>query len=424
MPRRARGITTMTVRHAAPGRHYDGDGLVLLIRDGETAYWEYHYTVDDRRRVMGLGRARGRNPIGLAEVREKVADLRRQVKAGEDPLAKKHAARRAAKAAAQQAALRLVSFRTAAGRYIDSHSAGWKNTSKSALQWLAGFRQHVFPAFGDIPVGDIGKAEVLGVLEPLWRTKPDVASRLRARIAAVLDYAKARGWRSGDNPAEWRGNLNELLPKASKVRGERHHAALPWHDLPAFMAKLRALEDDSALVLGFCILTAARSGEARGARWAEVDLTNRTWTVPAARMKAGRTHRVPLSDEAMLVLRMAIGGKTPAANSLIFPGRRSGLPLTDAALLMVVRRITGAGLTVHGFRSTFRDWAAEYASAPRELAEAALAHAVGDRTEAAYFRSDLFERRRKLMESWGIFCTHGEVADSEKVVPMRSGTHA
>ena len=413
MPRRAKGISSIAVRTAGKGRYFDGDGLVLLVRSPEVAFWEFAFTLHGKRRTMGLGRARGRNALGLADARDKVGALRKLVKDGTDPIAQQEAAREAKKAEAQEKAIRAITFRTVAQQYIAAHEAEW-HSGKTAQQWANGFEQYVHPQFGDLPIADISKKHVTAALEPLWKEKPDVASRLRARIASVFDYAKARDWCQGENPAAWRGNIKELLPKASKVRAPKHHPALPWREIGAFMASLGEQNGNAALALRFAILTAARSGEVRGMTWAEIDLANKVWTVPASRIKARREHRVPLSEPALALLHQM---REVSGDKLAFAARQ-GQPLSDMALLTVLRRMGRSDLTVHGFRSTFRDWCAEYMHAPRELAEAALAHAVGNKTEAAYFRGDLFDRRRKLMEAWAEFCAQTATPDADKVVRL------
>jgi integrase len=265
---------------------------------------------------------------------------------------------------------------------------------------------------------DVG--EVMRVVEPLWRDKTETASRLRGRIESVLDYATARGWRGGENPARWRGHLDNLLPARSKVAKVEHHAALPWRGIGAFMATLAQEEGMSALALRFAILTAARTGEVIGAEWCEIDMQMAVWMVPAGRMKAAREHRVPLSDGAMAVLREVATLRTnPRAVGFVFPGGKAGKPLSSMALLMLLRRMGRGDLTAHGFRSTFRDWCAEATNYPREVAEAALAHTLRDKTEAAYQRGDLVEKRRRLMGEWAAFCARPVAAG--EVVPLRVG---
>ena len=305
--------------------------------------------------------------------------------------------------------MKAITFRSAANSYLASHAASWRN-AKHRAQWGSTLETYAYPHLGDVPAAEVATGHVLAALEPIWRVKPETAARLRGRIEAVLDYARARSWREGENPAAWRGHLCELLPSRFKIAPTGHHAALPWKEAGAFLAALRAQPGIGARALEFAILTAARSGEVLGATWGELDLGAKVWTVPGSRMKGGREHRVPLSAPALAVLAgMAKlqGGSEPAAH--VFPGGNPGKPLSAMAMTMVLRRMKRADMTVHGFRSTFRDWTAEQTGVAREVAEAALAHATGDKVEAAYLRSDFFEKRRKLMEAWAGYC--GRAAD-------------
>ena len=289
-----------------------------------------------------------------------------------------------------------------AEEYIKGHEASWRN-DKHRYQWRQSLSTFAYPALGDTDVAAIGMTDVLKVLQPIWTTKTETASRTRGRIETILAYATVRGWRTGSNPATWRGNLAMVLPPPDKVAPVQHHAALPWQQMPAFWTKLRDRTGAGALCLQFTILTAARSGEARGAQWGEIDLDGSLWTIPAARMKAGKPHRVPLSEAAKIVLRLAAEGREQDAG-LIFPGLKRGQPMSDMTLGAVLKRMGRADLTPHGFRSSFRDWAAEATDAPNHVVEQALAHAIGNSVEAAYRRGDLLERRRKLMEEWAAFC--------------------
>jgi integrase len=259
---------------------------------------------------------------------------------------------------------------------------------------------------GDLPVADVATEHVMSILEPIWRVKPETASRLRGRIEAVIDYASAREWRTGDNPARWRGHVANMLPSRNKVARPGHHAALPWAQMAGFMAALCAQGGVGSLALQFAILTAARTGEVMGARWSEVDLTEAVWNVPGERMKAGRPHRVPLSGPAIAVLRALAPLRVSSrdTDAYVFPGRRRGRPLSSMAMLMLLRRMGRGDLTAHGFRSTFRDWCAEATTHEGAVAEAALAHTVRDKVEAAYRRGDQFEKRRRLMAEWASFC--------------------
>jgi integrase len=271
-------------------------------------------------------------------------------------------------------------------------------------QWRSTLETYAYPVFGDRPVTEIGVGDVMRVLEPIWREKAETASRLRGRIESVLDYATARGWRTGDNPARWRGHLQNLLPARGKIARVNHHAALPWRDMAAFMTELRQQEGVGATALQFAILTAARTGEVIGARWSEIGVTEAVWTVPAERMKAHRLHRVPLTAPALAVLQRMEPGRPVDGDGYVFPGGRRGQPLSNMSLAAVLKRMRRSDLTVHGFRSTFRDWAAEATHYPREVAEAALAHTLRDKVEAAYRRGDLFDKRRRLMDEWASYC--------------------
>jgi integrase len=371
-------------------------------------------------REAGLGRAgEGRNCVRLSEAREKASVLFRQVRAGIDPLAARDTARASAKAAAQDAAVKGVTFREAARRYIDGHSAAWRN-AKHAAQWRSTIETYANPFFGDLAVANVATAHVLAALEPIWLMKPETASRLRGRIETILDFAKARGWRSGENPAAWKGHLALTFPARSKVAKVEHHAALPWREIGDFMDLLRNQAGIGARALRFAILTAARSGEVRGARWREIELSTVMWVIPADRMKGGREHRSPLSEPALKILReMATVRISDDPNALVFPGRDAARLLSDMSLTAVLRRMKRGDLTAHGFRSAFRDWAAETTAYPAELVEMALAHSVSNKVEAAYRRGDLFEKRRRLMLDWSVFCSTPSVRDSAKVVVLR-----
>jgi integrase len=400
---RAAGLTAAKVKTAPTGRYGDGDGLYLLVRSPTSAFWVFRFTRAGRMREMGLGRARGQNAVALVDARAKAGLLHQAVVAGRDPLADREAAEVAAKAAAQTEAAQRVTFRAAAAAYIGSHEAAWKN-AKHRYQWQRTLEVYAYPHFGDVAVADVATPHVLAALEPVWRTKMETAGRLRGRIEAVLDYAKARQWRAGENPATWRGHLIELLPSHTKIAQPQHHAALPWAEVAAFLEKVRGQAAVAARALEFAILTAARTGEVLGARWREIDLDAKVWTVSADRMKAGREHRVPLSDPAVAVLVALRGILAHDPDAYVFPGTRESKPLSNMAMIMLLRRMKRGDLTAHGFRSTFRDWVSERTGYPREVAEAALAHLISDKVEAAYRRGDLFEKRRKLMREWAAFC--------------------
>jgi integrase len=332
--------------------------------------------------------------VGLAAARDKVLEHRRTLHAGRDPLVEQ---RRRQPAAATFDALR--------DEYIDAYKPGWRNP-KSSGQWMASLMTYASPFIGPRQVDEIAVDDVLAVLRPIWNTKTETARRVRGRIEAILDYAKARGLREGENPARWKGGLDHLLPAAGKIRAVKHHEAVPVEALPAVVRKLEKMPGVPALAVRFIILTACRASEAVGdnravgATWEQINLKRAIWTLPASRMKSNREHRIPLSSQALVVLTKA---KTLRQDERVFPGLANDRPLSLTSLMNALRR-TGAGrATIHGMRATFRIWAAEEASAPRELAEAALSHMVGDATERAYARSDLIERRRELMQSWGDF---------------------
>jgi integrase len=415
------GLSAQFVRTAKPGRYCDGDGLYLLVKKSGARFWVFRYKVNGSKlREAGLGRAgEGRNSVRLAEAREKAATLFRQVKSGIDPLSARDAIAAAAKAAAQDAAAKRVTFREAAQRFIDGHTPSWRNP-KHAAQWATTIRAYANPVFGDLPVGDVATTHVLAALEPMWLIKPETASRLRGRMERILDFAKTRGWRAGENPAAWKGHLALTLPARSKVRKVEHHAALPWPEIGDFMLALQDQQGVGARALQFAILTAARSGEVRGARWSEINRSTTTWLVPAARMKGTREHRIPLSEAALDVLRhMAEVRVSNDSDALVFLGRDAGRPLSDMSLTAVLRRMRLGELTAHGFRSSFRDWAAETTAYPTELVEMALAHAVSNKVEAAYRRGDLFEKRRRLMGDWAVYCSTPGNPETARVVSLR-----
>lgn len=390
-------LTDRTVRTAKPGRHIDGDGLMLEVQASGGRQWVLRYQLNGRRRDMGLG---GYPEVSLAEARERAAAARKLARGQRlDPLVE----RKRAKA---------LTFKKAAEELIESKRAGWRN-AKHAAQWTATLESYAYPKLGDLNVKAVDTAAVLDALRPIWSEEPETASRVRQRIEAVLDYATAKGARTGDNPARWRGHLDNLLPKPSKVKKVEHHAALDWREAPAFMAELAQREGTAARALAFAILTAARSGEVRGMRWHELDLEASVWTVPADRIKAGKEHRVPLTAAALALL-----GRAGEPNALAFPSpTKSDAPLSDMTLTVVLRRMGRGNLTAHGFRSTFRDWAGETTAHAREVIEAALAHRLKDKAEAAYARGDLFTKRRKLMEDWAAHLARVEPA---KVVPLRA----
>jgi integrase len=391
-------LTDRVIRQTtAPGIRADGDGLYLQVtasKSGEPRRsWFVRLRLPGGKcRDMGLGRV---DLVPLKTARELARAARQEAKAGRDPIA----AKEAAKITAATEHVRATTFRQCAEAYIAVHTAGWRNV-KHSKQWTSTLATYAYPVFGDLPVGVIDTPLVMKVLDPIWTHKTEAASRVRGRIEAILDWARVRGYRTGENPARWKGNLALALPARDKAKPPGRHAALPFGQMPAFWAKLEKRVGVGPLALRFAILTAARTGEAIGACWEEIDFNKQTWTVPAVRMKGAREHRVPLSPQALAILE-EIG---PKGTGPIFRGTDGEKPLSNMALLMTLRRMNRADLTAHGFRSTFRDWTAETTDFAREVAEAALAHAVGDRVETSYRRGDLFEKRRKLMEAWGAYC--------------------
>lgn len=399
-------LTALAVSRAKRrGMLGDGNGLYLSIARGGSRSWVFRFKRGGKTRHLGLGAL---HAVSLAQARERAADARRMLLDGRDPIE----ARKGERAAARLDAAKAITFSEAARAYVEAHRAGWRN-EKHAGQWAATLKTYAGPVLGDLAVQAIDVGLIVRVLEPLWTAKPETASELRGRIESVLDWAKVRGYRTGENPARWRGYLDHLLPARSAVARVKHHAALPYGEIGAFMAALRKQEGVAASALAFAILCAARTSEALNASWDEIDLAKKVWTIAGARMKGGREHRVPLSDAALAILKdMGQGSDYP------FPGQRRGQPLSNMAMLSLLRRMGRSDLTVHGFRSSFRDWAAEQTNFPSEVAEMALAHVVGDKVEAAYRRGDLFDKRRRLMDAWAVYCAKPTAAKSGDVVPM------
>lgn len=401
-------------KRGRPIRLGDSDGLYLQISSGGSKSWLFRFMLEGRSREMGLGSLEF---VGLSEARQLASDARRQLAGGVDPIEARAAADKAAKVAKANA--QDNTFRAVAERYVAAHENSWRNP-KHRAQWRSTLDTYAYPVLGEMPVRDVNTEDVLRVLRPIWTKKLETASRLRGRIEAILDAATASGVRVGDNPARWRGHLSTLLPAQGKIAKVRHHPALPFDQIGNFVAVLRGRDSIAARALEFAILTAARAGEVRGARWQEIDLEEAVWTVPKERMKANREHRVPLSSPALALLRTC---HPPQAGqdrgSFVFPGERPAKPLSEMAMEMLLRRMNevpdgktlpwrdrhGEGVVPHGFRSTFRDWCSEATDYPRDLAEAALAHTLRDKTEAAYRRGDALEKRRKLMDDWAKFCT-------------------
>jgi len=397
-------LTALAIsRLVTKGYYGDGDGLWLQVTASGARSWVYRYRAGGRTREMGLGSAK---VVSLARAREKAGAAARQRADGIDPLEHRQMIRRTA----EIARARLVTFRSAAESYIAGKSGAWRN-DKHRAQWASTLETYVYPTIGSFPVQEIDTGLVLKVLEPIWTSKPETASRVRGRIEVILDAAKVRGQRDGENPARWRGHLDKLLTPKSKLQSVRHHPALPFVELPGFMRQLESASGAASLALRFAILTAARTSEVIGARWSEVDMANGIWTVPAGRMKAGREHRIPLSAPAKALLA-ACNPKEVSPDDFCFAGGSPGRGLSNMAMLKVLMRLKRADLTVHGFRSTFRDWAAETTQHPGEVVEMALAHIVSSKVEAAYRRGDLMEKRRRLMEDWSQFCMASPSANS------------
>jgi integrase len=388
-------LTARKVETAKPGKYSDGGNLYLIVSETGARKWVLRFTWRSRAKEMGLGSAAS---VPLADAREKAASARRKIAQGLNPIEER------------KRDGGIPTFGDMADDVRETLSAGFRN-EKHKAQWKSTIETYAAPLRAK-PVDTIATDDVLGVLKPIWTIKAETASRVRGRIEKVLDAAKARGFRDGENPARWRGHLDHLLPRSSKLaRG--HHAAMAYEEVAAFIAQLRKREANSALALELCILTAARSGEILGMRWSEIDLDKKIWTVPANRMKAGREHRVPLSGRAVSILKQLAKFK---AGDFVFPGQVRSKPLSNMAMEMVLRRMKVEGATVHGFRSSFRDWAGNVSSFPREVVETALAHVIGDKAEQAYRRSDALEKRRRLMDAWAAYC---EPKTSTTVVQMR-----
>jgi integrase len=384
--------------------HADGAGLYLQVKGGART-WIFRFMLHKRSREMGLGPL---HTISLAEARAKARECRKFLLEGLDPIE----VRRAKHAEARLAAASAMTFKECGEAYIASHRAGWKNPTH-AKQWPNSLEMYVYPVLGSLPVQAVDVGLVMKALEPIWTDRTETASRVRGRIESVLDWAKARGYRDGENPARWRGHLENLLPRKSKVRQVEHFVALPYTELADFIIELRQQQGVAARAVEFTILTAARTGAVIGAQWSEVNLPERLWIIPAERMKARREHRVPLCDRVIEILNEM---QEMREGDFVFAGGRARRPISNAAMVRVVRRMGRKDLTVHGFRSTFSDWCSERTNFPAEVREMALAHAVSDKVEAAYRRGDLFQKRRDLMDAWAWFAEGLEA----EVVPLHS----
>jgi integrase len=381
-----------------PGYYPDGGRLYLAVKASGAKSWIFRYRFGGREREMGLGSV---SVFTLAEARERTKEVAKLLADGLDPMAERDRGR----AEAKLAAANQLTFDAAAEQYIKSHRAGWKN-AKHADQWINTLATYASPVIGSMPVAGVKTEHVMRVLEPIWRDKTETATRLRGRIESILAWCTVQGFRAGDNPAAWRGHLDQLLPKPSAVAKVGNHAALDWRELPAFMPQLRAMPGAGAMLVELCILTACRTSEALLASWSEFDLDAKLWVIPAERMKAKKEHRIPLSDAAMALLSRLRGQHD---GDLLFPGRAKK-PLSNMVGLQLLKRMGRADLTVHGFRSTFRDWAGEATAHPREVIEHALAHLLKDKAEAAYARGDLLAKRRALMADWGAYCDRPAMA--------------
>lgn len=387
-------LSTLAVRSLdKPGYHGDGGGLYLQVTKTGSKSWIFRFELAGKEYAMGLGPF---HTVDLAAARQRAKQCRLLLIDGKNPLTE----RRATQTATNVAKAKRTTFDECAAAYIDAHRGSWKN-AKHVSQWENTIATYASPLIGALPVSEVDTDLVVKVLSPIWRKKTETAVRLRGRIECILDWATVSKFRQGENPARWRGHLDNLLANPNKIAPVKNHPALPWCEVGPFMQLLREREGVAARAIEFAILTACRSGEARGATWAEIDLDAKLWTIPAERMKAGKEHRVPLSTDAMALLR-----SLERHGDVVFPGRDKETPLSDMSLTVVLRRMGRGDITVHGFRSSFRDWCAEAAdnSFSREICEHALAHALPDKVEAAYRRGDLLEKRILLMQAWSNYC--------------------
>lgn len=395
MPKRARELTAGQVRQLKrPGLHAVGGvaGLVIQVQDSGAKSWILRTTIAGKRRHIGIGAF---PEISLAEARDAAGKLKRRIRdEGIDPIEEKRAAQQALAAASAS----RITFDEAAKRCHEDRVDEFRN-HKHRKDWISSLERYASPVIGDLAVSDIEIAHVLEVLQPIWRERTETATRVRQRMEAVLEWARVRGYRKGENPARWKGNLDHTLPNPSKIARVTHHRAIPWRELGAFMEKLRQREGMAARALEFAILTAARSGEARLATWDEIDFREKVWTVPRERIKAGKQHRVPLSDDAVALLKAL---PRIEGSPYVFPAARGG-PLSDMSLSAVCRRMK-VNATPHGFRSSFKDWARSRTRYADEVSELALAHVNSDATRAAYARDELLDQRRRMMADWAAFC--------------------
>jgi integrase len=412
MAQRIDRLNALAVSRAKkPGLHADGGGLGLQVTASGAKSWILRFMLNGRPRSMGLGSL---TAVGLSDARELAREARRLCANGVDPIE----ARNRRRAGDLLEAAKSKTFKDCATAYIDGHKASWQN-AKHATQWTNTLSTYAYPILGAVPVQNIDAGMVTRVIEPIWTTKTETAMRLRGRIEAVLNWATASGYRQGENPARWRGHLENRLPSGATLRAVRHHAALPYDVVGEFIVVLRRQNGIAALALELAILTACRTGEVIGALWSEIDIENAVWIIPAGRMKGRKEHRVPLSSDALALLDKAHGLRDESVKeTFVFTGRKKGKSLSNMAMLKLLKRMGRDDVTVHGFRSTFRDWCSEQTNYPREVAEMALAHTVGDKVEAAYRRGDLFEKRKRLMDAWAAFCAIGGTRDGI-VTPIR-----
>jgi integrase len=412
MARPIHKLTALTIeRTRREGRYADGGGLYLQV-DGNSKSWLFRYKRRGHTRYMGFGSV---DLVSVEKARDLALEYRKLLQAGTDPVA----ARDTAKAKQQLEAAKTLSFDACVTAYLKAHKSGWRNP-KHRQQWQNTLATYASPIFGQLSVRDIDTGLVMQAIEPIWTTKPETANRLRGRIESILDWARVRGYRNGENPARWKGHLDHLLPARDKVRRVKHHTALPYTELPSFMVTLREQQGVAARALEFLILTGVRTGDVIGndrddappMRWQHVDLKTQIWTIPNT--KTNTEHRVPLSKAAIALL-----GSMKVVHQdgdIVFPGIRMGKPLSNGSMLRVLDRKSCAQLTVHGFRATFKTWASENTNFPREIVEAALAHAISDKLEAAYRRGDFFEKRKRLMNAWADFCNKAALTDN--IIPL------
>jgi integrase len=403
--------TRLVAKLTEPGRYGDGRGLYLQVTPTGARSWLLRYERGGRERAMGLGPV---DDFTLEDARERARRARQLLKDGVDPLDARKDERAKQTSDKALAAAANVTFKECVEQYYKFHSPKWNNAKHSA-QFLSTMKMYAYPALGRLPVATIDKALVLKAIEPIWYTKTETASRVRGRIEAVLDFAKTRGYRTGENPAAWDGNMIHALPARNTIAKVEHHAALPFTELPDFMTQLAAREGIAAMALEFTILNASRTGEITSCRWSEIDLDAKLWIIPAERMKAKKEHRVPLTSRTLAILKAL-----PREGDFVFPGARKGVPISNMAMAEVLKRMGRLDITVHGFRSTFRDWAAERTSYPNHVVEMALAHVVGNKVEAAYRRGDLFAKRARLMAEWAKYCMTRPVdTTASNVMPIR-----